>query len=294
MLSRRSKKKKMKLKKKKQNKVRRQRDLIAWKEFWIDLGGEGEGQSFHEARAKSIDRIAQRSEALQDDPDMSNNQTTPVALAISCSSNTGSISFISHDERRAEAEDLWKIGKDLGVSGKGNDDEILERMIDMEDALLKLDSLDRLLENRDLTCQEIEERRAASSDVWRLSKQKESLLIQKSRIRWLKEGDVNTSFFHAIINRNRRRLAILGVEFNGEWIDEPQAVKEHIKDFFQQRFGESQWERPVLDGIEFKQLEDQEREALTKYFDEEEIKRAVWECDGDKSCNIPNFNPNNN
>ncbi|KAK7275897.1 hypothetical protein RIF29_17023 [Crotalaria pallida] len=132
MLSRRSKKKKMKHKKKKQNKVRRQHDLIAWKEFWIDLGGKGEGQSFHEARAKSIDRIAQCSEALQDVPDMSNNQITPVASAVSCNSNTRSISLISLDERRAEAEDLWKIGKDLGVSGKGNADEILERMIDME------------------------------------------------------------------------------------------------------------------------------------------------------------------
>ncbi|KAK7275434.1 hypothetical protein RIF29_16551 [Crotalaria pallida] len=101
------------------------------KEFWIDLGGEGEGQSFHEARAKSIDRNAQRSEALQDVPDMSNSQITPAATVVSSSSNTGSISLISHDERRAEAEDLWKIGN-LGVSGKGNDDEIIERMIDIE------------------------------------------------------------------------------------------------------------------------------------------------------------------
>lgn len=50
---------------------------------------------------------------------------------------------------------------------------------------------------------------------------KDNLIYQKSRIRWIRDGDVNSKFFHAYINKRRRHNKIHGVKINGIRIDEP-------------------------------------------------------------------------
>lgn len=41
-------------------------------------------------------------------------------------------------------------------------------------------------------------------------KLKDSLPKQKARAEWIREGDVNTIFFHKVINRRRKRIEIVG------------------------------------------------------------------------------------
>ena len=45
--------------------------------------------------------------------------------------------------------------------------------------------------------------------LWKALRIEESLWRQKSRVRWLKESDRNTSFFHSVAMR-RRRANFLG------------------------------------------------------------------------------------
>jgi hypothetical protein len=47
-----------------------------------------------------------------------------------------------------------------------------------------------------LTEEKVGIRKKKFVDLWHLLKSKESLIVQRSRARWLKEGDVNTSYFH--------------------------------------------------------------------------------------------------
>lgn len=119
--------------------------------------------------------------------------------------------------------------------------------------------------------------------LWETAQSHESLLRQKARSRWIKEGDCNSRYFHLLINSRRRSNGLNGVLVDGVWKDEPAAVKEEVKRFFSRRFQEADYDRPKLDGIIFKTITSQQNDLLTERFQEEEMKRAVWSCGSDKS-----------
>nr|GFB99188.1 RNA-directed DNA polymerase, eukaryota, reverse transcriptase zinc-binding domain protein [Tanacetum cinerariifolium] len=50
-------------------------------------------------------------------------------------------------------------------------------------------------------------------------------LAQKAKIKWAIEGDENSKFFYGIINKHQNNLAVRGIIADGEWIEEPNAVK---------------------------------------------------------------------
>jgi len=102
--------------------------------------------------------------------------------------------------------------------------------------------------------------------LWIAAQANESLLRQKARTKWIKEGDCNSGYFHKIINYNRRHNAIKGVWLNGVWVEEPIIVKEEIRKFFQLRFNESDFERPVIDGARFREIGQQQNQMLVDRF----------------------------
>ncbi|GAU37693.1 hypothetical protein TSUD_164960 [Trifolium subterraneum] len=63
----------------------------------------------------------------------------------------------------------------------------------------EIQGFDLLAESRTLALEEINSRSKAFATLWGLMRAKEINLVQRSRSRWLKEGDANTSFFHASI-----------------------------------------------------------------------------------------------
>ena len=64
--------------------------------------------------------------------------------------------------------------------------------------------------------------------------QEESFFRQKSRIRWLKEGDSNTKFFHHFVNKRCAQNHILSVSTNeGNILSDPVEIRNHIVSHFQ-------------------------------------------------------------
>ena len=140
---------------------------------------------------------------------------------------------------------------------------------------VELNKLEEDTLHRQMTDLEISRRKKLQEDLWVAAQAHEALLRQKSRSRWLKEGDCNTRFFHIRVNANRNRNSIKGLLIEGVWTDEPNKVKEEIRTFFSNRFQEADFQRPKIDGIIFKSLDQQQNSMLVAPFQETEIQNAI-------------------
>ncbi|GLU22240.1 hypothetical protein SLE2022_383300 [Rubroshorea leprosula] len=173
---------------------------------------------------------------------------------------------------------LWS-----GSSMTAIDKKILE-------AKTKIEELDKKGDNGLLTHTDIERRRGCFIDLWNNLEIKESMWQQKSRKMWLKEGDVNTKFFHRSVNGRRRRNEICSILVNGKQLTGVAEIKEGVAEYFQNLFTEEVWQRPKLDGIGFKQISQADNELLIAPFTEEEIRKVIWECDSSKAPGPDGFN----
>lgn len=126
-------------------------------------------------------------------------------------------------------------------------------------------------------------RRELFEIFWKLSTMKGSIALQNSMIKWLQQGDPNSSFFHACVNKRRRENTLYGLSVQGSWLEDPKLVKEGIFNHYQSLFNQNGGGRPTLNGISFNKISTAQLAMLTTEFSLEEIKAVLWDCDGNKS-----------
>ena len=112
---------------------------------------------------------------------------------------------------------------------------------------------------------------------------------QKSREVWLKEGDINTGFFHKMVNDHRRRNNVDIIRINGVWILEENEIKERIVNVFMSLLSNSGDRRPPLSGLQCETLENMDAYALEVSFMEEEVFGVLLGCNGDKALGPDGF-----
>nr|GEV14974.1 hypothetical protein [Tanacetum cinerariifolium] len=108
-------------------------------------------------------------------------------------------------------------------------------------------------------------------------------IMQKAKIRWAIEGDENSKYFHAIINKKRVNLFVKGVMVDGDWIDDPDLVKQEFRSQFADRFQDPDSRRGSLNFLFPNCLSNNQILDLESPISKDEIRTAVWGCDVDKS-----------
>nr|GEZ80919.1 RNA-directed DNA polymerase, eukaryota [Tanacetum cinerariifolium] len=114
-------------------------------------------------------------------------------------------------------------------------------------------------------------------------------LAQKAKIKWAVEGDENSKFFHGIVKKKRRHLAIKGILVDGEWIENPNRVKSKLYSYYLNLFSAPAWDRSLFDVNFPRRLNYDQVFDLEDMVSNEEIKRAVWDCGSDKSSGPDGF-----
>lgn len=93
-------------------------------------------------------------------------------------------------------------------------------------------SLDLINDNKGLSEEEARCRNEKSPQLLLLFYNMKSLLVQIAKLKWLKEGDVNTRSFQKAIKTRRFSNNIPGLEVDGEWTEELIKVKLAISEHF--------------------------------------------------------------
>ncbi|GJS48900.1 RNA-directed DNA polymerase, eukaryota [Tanacetum coccineum] len=108
-------------------------------------------------------------------------------------------------------------------------------------------------------------------------------IMQKAKIRWAIEGDENSKYFHAIINKKRANLSVKGIMVDGDWIVEPDLVKQEFRRHFTDRFQDPGSRRGSLNFPFPNRLNNDQILELESPISNEDIRTAVWGCGVDKS-----------
>jgi exonuclease III len=145
-------------------------------------------------------------------------------------------------------------------------------------------------EVRDLTEAERVEWKKNCDHLWALLKSKDRLEFQRSKSKWLKEGDVNSSYFHACVKGRKCTNNIVALKKGEGWLENPSCIKEEICNYFVKHFSEERWNRPTMDGIVFPNILEEEATFLERPFEEGEVKDIIEGSQNNKSPGPDGFN----
>jgi hypothetical protein len=181
-------------------------------------------------------------------------------------------------------KDLKGVIKEWCVEEYGKPEEKKNLLIE------KILALDIRSEGVGLSDAEVGERKRLFDELWSTLKCIDSLAFQRSRVKWLKEGDSNTKYFHHCMNARKRSNNVIALRTPEGWVEGPIRVKEATVAFFQRHFGCVDWSRPNFDGMVFPTLATEANYLLEDTFSIGEIEEVVKASDGSKCPGPDGFN----
>jgi hypothetical protein len=122
-----------------------------------------------------------------------------------------------------------------------------------------------------------------NSDLWEVNRRVEDIWRQKSRQNWCKMGDKNTRFFHISASLRKGRNYISKIDHNGSHLVSPNDIKEGAVNFFSSLFRKPTCKRIEMGGSGFSKISEAKSIWLERPPSMEEVKQAVWDCDGSKA-----------
>ncbi|XP_059644155.1 uncharacterized protein LOC132285935 [Cornus florida] len=123
----------------------------------------------------------------------------------------------------------------------------------------------------------ISQEKDASGTLQHQLELEEILWAQKSRVKWLKEGDKCTSFFYNLVKQRRCHNAITALEnTKGEKSNDPKVIKEWLVEYYTDLYND-------VGGVNEEILEPRKRLTQAEGISAEEIKAVVMQFSPDKA-----------
>lgn len=149
------------------------------------------------------------------------------------------------------------------------------------------------LRNNNMNGDSIDRVRQLTEEVINLNDLEEKMLMQRAKVDWIRKGDGNNSFFHAIIkSRNNRRNIYMLQKTDGTLLENQSEIEDEIMDFYKKLMGteDSQLHHIDIDAMRNgKQVNMEQRRYLVSNITEQDIERALKGIGDDKSPGIDGF-----
>jgi hypothetical protein len=148
--------------------------------------------------------------------------------------------FLSH--RYRSAFDMWqavipnlrKILRSFGANVRG---EYRRRKGEL---LRKIKSLDENVEINETEDDDWVKRYDLEEELIRVYNHKEVYWQSRGDVKWILEGDSNTTYFHSLANGRMRKCRIDYLDTENGRITEQQELMDHIYEFYKKLFGEEE------------------------------------------------------
>ncbi|KAL9671576.1 hypothetical protein QQ045_009146 [Rhodiola kirilowii] len=131
-------------------------------------------------------------------------------------------------------------------------------------------------------------------DEWLL--REEVMWKQRSRADWLKEGDLNTRYFHLRASQRMKMNRIMKIQNSeGEWMTNEFDIVATVTEYFRHLFSSSSssstacWEEELVDVQ--RKLHEADATFLTAPFQPAEVRRAVFQMPPEKAPGMDGFGP---
>ncbi|GJV66659.1 RNA-directed DNA polymerase, eukaryota, reverse transcriptase zinc-binding domain protein [Tanacetum coccineum] len=148
-------------------------------------------------------------------------------------------------------------------------------VIIMGDFNEELADLEMIIDKGDASSDTLHKRAEVVKSIQKVDKLCATKASQKVKIKWAIEGDENSKYYHGILNKKRNQLSIRGVLVEGDWVENPNMVKNEFLYHFKNRFDKPKSVRLMLN-MEFPHhLNSMQQLDLEAKVSNEEIKKAV-------------------
>ncbi|GAU35387.1 hypothetical protein TSUD_160380 [Trifolium subterraneum] len=206
-------------------------------------------------------------------------------------------SWLKEEDIEEVVEDGWHEGLDSEITKKVNrcanklEGWGRRKIMKFKQEVIECsEEMERLRGNNDMTSsgryKEVQEKHA------RLLVQEEAYWKQRAKIHWLKEGDLNTKFFHmsASVRAKSKKIDKLVNEANIE-VTTQQEICEVARNYLDQLFqANTSSHDPVLSLIS-PRVSQEENDRLVAPITKVELKNALFQMQPDKSPGPDGFNP---
>lgn len=114
---------------------------------------------------------------------------------------------------------------------------------------------------------------------------------QRSRAKWLTDGNCNTKYYHMkTIYRRRRNKIVTLKNDQGLWVEDESDLKGLVNDYYQNLFElRSPWCTWIETGITFPMLEAKDLQVMSRSLEDTEVKEAVFSMSPSKAPDPDGF-----
>ncbi|RVX05720.1 Transposon TX1 uncharacterized 149 kDa protein [Vitis vinifera] len=107
---------------------------------------------------------------------------------------------------------------------------------------------------------------------------------QKAKVKWVKEDDCNSKFYHKVANGRRNRKYIKELENErGLVLKNAESITEDILHYFEKLYTNPTGESWGVEGLDWSPISEESALRLDSPFTEEEISKAIFQLDRDKA-----------